>query len=94
MMIKHLTLAAALASIAVPVGAAPRMTLEQAVELCTERAKRYARMPQGRLGEEPPRARVLQDYRHCVFANSHRYPVAPPKYRDSILTTLRDAANQ
>ena len=77
-----------------PVDAAqPRMTLQQAVDLCTERARKFAIVPYGKHGEEPPRARVEQDYRACVYANSHRYPVRPPDYRDSILDLFRNRSS-
>ena len=71
------------------VAAQPRMTLQQAVDLCTERARKFALVPYGRHAEEPPRARVEQDYRACVYANSRRYPVRPPEYRDSIMDLFR-----
>lgn len=87
-----IVVATAVAAIAMPAPQAsatqPRMSLPEAVNLCTERARRFAQVPYGQFAEEPPRARVEQDYRACVFANSQRYPVAPPKYRDSILGLL------
>lgn len=85
-------LLAAGALVALPACAAtPRMSLEEAVSICTERAKRFAQVPYGRFAEEPPPERVAQDYRACVFANSGRYPAEPPRYRESVLTHLRDA---
>lgn len=68
--------------------AGPRMSYESAVKLCTKRAQRFGRMPYGRGGDEPPPARVEREYRACVYANSHQYPSAPPRYRGSILKDL------
>lgn len=90
---KRLTLTAALVVFAGigTANAAPKMSLPQAVDLCTERAVKFGRIPRGQFADEPPPEMVEQRFRACVFANSHQYPSEPPKYRDSILTTLRDA---
>ena len=71
--------------------ASPRMTLSAAVDVCTERARDFALIPRGPLGEEPEPWQVEQRYRACVYANSGSYPSEPPRYRDSVLTLLQDA---
>lgn len=89
---KPLLLVVVLASLAGPAAAAqPRMSFAEAVDVCTERARKFALIPRGPYGEEPSRSRVEQDYRACVYANSHQYPSEPPRYRDSVLTVLRGA---
>lgn len=89
---KSLILGALMGTLALPVAAAqPRMSFDQAVDLCTERARKLALIPHGPYGDEPPRVRVEQEYRACVYANSRQYPSTMPQYRVSILTLLRDA---
>jgi hypothetical protein len=84
-----LTLALALSPVAVE--ASNRLTLDQAVQKCTDRAVIFGRTPFGRFGESPPENLVQDQYRACVYANSKQYPVAKVQYRDSVLTLLRDA---
>ena len=84
-----LTLALGLLPIAVE--ASNRLTLDQAVQKCTDRAIAFGRAPFGRFGESPPENMVQERYRACVYANSNQYPVAKVKYRESILTLLQDA---
>ncbi|MEM7441304.1 MAG: hypothetical protein AAF393_17055 [Pseudomonadota bacterium] len=71
--------------------AGPRMSLPQAVDVCTKRAVQFAKIPRGPVGEEPEPSLVEQRYRACVYANARQYPSEPPKYRQSILTPLLDA---
>lgn len=72
-------------------GRSPQMTLDQAVDVCTERAVKFGRKPFGIFADEPPPYRVQTDYRACVWAYSHQYPDAPVKYRDPLPTLLRNA---
>ncbi len=90
---KHLLIAAALMACAGPAIAerGARMSFDQAVSVCTKRAVEFGRQPYGRFAEEPPAYRVQTEYRQCVYANSRTYPNQPVRYRDSILTLLRDA---
>ena len=83
-----LALAATLAAAAAQ-AAPPRMSLSQAIDLCTERARLQGRQLYGRFGDEPPPNLINERYRACVWANSHQYPPGPPKYRDSVLTLFK-----
>lgn len=76
----------------IPLGGEARgkLTFGQAVRVCTDRAVQFGRQPYGRLAESPPENRVQDEYRTCVFANSGQYPTAKVKYRESILTLLKD----
>ncbi|WP_069300121.1 hypothetical protein [Neptunicoccus sediminis] len=67
-----------------------QMSLEQAVEVCTERAVKFGRKPYGLYGDEPPPYRVQTEYRACVWAYSKQYPDAPVDYRDPAPTVLRN----
>lgn len=75
----------------VTVEASNRLTLNQAVQKCTDRAIVFGRTPFGRYGVSPPESMVQDQYRACVYANSGQYPVAKVKYRESVLTLLQDA---
>lgn len=89
--LKTLTLAAAAATfIPVAADARPKLSYDQAVRVCTERAVKFGRQPYGRFAEEPPEYRVQTEYRACVYANSGQYPTAKVEYRDSVLTLLKD----
>ena len=90
--LKSFALIAAIAAV-FPVHAEAReqLSFDQAVRVCTERAVRLGRQPHGRYGEEPSEYRVQTEYRACVYAKSGQYPTAKVKYRESILTLLKDA---
>jgi hypothetical protein len=68
-----------------------RLTLDQAVRKCTDRAIEYGRQSYGPSADEPPPNKVQAQYRACVFANSGQYPTAKVQYRESVLTLLKDA---
>ncbi|WGI23139.1 hypothetical protein [Amylibacter sp. IMCC11727] len=85
------TLTLALGLLPVAVEARNQLTLDQAVQKCTDRAIQYGRKPYGPFADSPPDYKVQTQYRACVYANSGQYPTAKVKYRDSILTLLRDA---
>ena len=84
-----LTLVLSLSPFAVE--ASNRLTLNQAVQKCTDRAIAFGRAPFGRFGESPPENMVQEQYRACVYTNSNQYPVAKVQYREPILTLLQDA---
>lgn len=90
--LKTLTLAA-LAATMIPMAghARSKLTFDQAVRVCTDRAVQFGRQPYGRYAGSPPENRVQTEYRTCVYANSGQYPTAKVEYRDSILTLLKDA---
>lgn len=85
------TLTLAIGLLPVAAEARGQLTLDQAVQKCTDRAIEFGRKPYGRHAESPPDYKVQTEYRACVYANSGQYPSAKVKYRESILTLLRDA---
>jgi hypothetical protein len=93
---KHLLKAMVFAAITftvlpMSVEARGKLTFDQAVQKCTDRAVEFGRQPYGRLADSPPENKVQDQYRSCVFANSGQYPTSKVKYRESILTLLKDA---
>ncbi len=92
LLLKSFTLAAVAATMIPVTGQArTKMSFDQAVQVCTDRAVQFGRQPYGRYAGEPPENRVQTEYRACVYANSGQYPTAKVQYRDSILTLLKDA---
>lgn len=83
-------IAATVCAGAASAGRSPQKTLDQAVDICTERAIRFGRKPFGLRGDEPPPYRVQTDYRACVWAYAHQYPQSPVEYRDPLPTVLRN----
>ena len=59
------------------VAAQPRMTLQQAVDLCTERARKFALVPYGRHAEEPPRPDRPPRRRRAVGSHPRRPRLSP-----------------
>lgn len=91
-LLKTMAVAAVVTSMMPAMGQARgSLTLGQAVDKCTKRAVEFGRKPYGRYAESPPEYRVQTEYRACVYANSGQYPTAKVKYRESVLTKLKDA---
>ena len=83
---------ALVATTMIPVASEARnkLSIDQALRICKDRAVKLARQPHGRYAEEPPEYLVQTEYRACVFANSGKYPILKVEYRESILTLLKD----
>lgn len=59
----------------------PRMSLEEAIAICTKRAIAFGRMPFDPERDEPPNSVVQDNYRACVWAYSGQYPPGPVVWR-------------